>query len=89
MKTVGTVKNAPAPSLFELPSRDLPDIGPGFPLVHFPDATMPPRLRPRLAWIDNLRVALIVGVIAAHVATAYIIDFDWYYMERGPSQSAR
>jgi hypothetical protein len=30
----------------------------------------------RQAWIDNLRVAVIVGVIAAHVSTAYILDID-------------
>jgi glucan biosynthesis protein C len=39
----------------------------------------------RQAWIDNLRVAVIVGVIAAHVSTAYILDFDWYYEERTAS----
>jgi glucan biosynthesis protein C len=36
----------------------------------------------RRAWVDNLRVAVIVGVIAAHVSTAYILDIDWYYEER-------
>jgi glucan biosynthesis protein C len=39
----------------------------------------------RWAWVDNLRVAVIVGVIAAHVATAYILDIDWYYEERTPT----
>lgn len=39
----------------------------------------------RQAWIDNLRVAVIVGVIAAHVSTAYILDIDWYYEERTAS----
>jgi len=32
--------------------------------------------------MDNLRLVLIVGVIGAHVASAYVIDSDWYYMER-------
>jgi glucan biosynthesis protein C len=36
----------------------------------------------RRAWVDNLRVAVIVGVIAAHVSTAYVLDIDWYYEER-------
>jgi fucose 4-O-acetylase-like acetyltransferase len=36
----------------------------------------------RQAWVDNLRVAVIVGVIAAHVSTAYVLDIDWYYEER-------
>jgi glucan biosynthesis protein C len=39
----------------------------------------------RRAWVDNLRVAVIIGVIGAHVATAYILDIDWYYEERTPS----
>lgn len=37
---------------------------------------------PRRAWIDNLRVAVIAGVIVDHVATAYVLDIDWYYEER-------
>ncbi len=36
----------------------------------------------RFVWLDNLRVALIAGVIVAHVASTYVIDSDWYYMER-------
>jgi surface polysaccharide O-acyltransferase-like enzyme len=36
----------------------------------------------RWAWMDNLRVAVIAGVIVAHVATAYVLDIDWYYEER-------
>jgi peptidoglycan/LPS O-acetylase OafA/YrhL len=42
--------------------------------LHQPDA--------RHAWADNLRVALIIGVIGAHVGTTYILDVDWYYAER-------
>ncbi len=38
--------------------------------------------RQRLAWMDNLRVAVIVGVVVTHVATAYVLDSDWYYEER-------
>lgn len=38
------------------------------------------RTAPRLAWVDNLRVAAISGVIVVHTATAYLTDFaDWYY----------
>ena len=36
----------------------------------------------RHSWMDNLRVAVIVGVIITHVATAYVLDSDWYYEER-------
>lgn len=39
----------------------------------------------RRAWMDNLRVAIIAGVIVAHTATAYILDFPWYYEERTAS----
>jgi peptidoglycan/LPS O-acetylase OafA/YrhL len=36
----------------------------------------------RLAWVDNLRVAAIAGVIVVHTATAYVTDFaDWYYQD--------
>jgi len=34
----------------------------------------------REAWVDNLRVAAIAGVIVVHASTAYVADFaDWYY----------
>jgi glucans biosynthesis protein C len=36
----------------------------------------------RWAWMDNLRVVVIAGVIVEHVATAYVLDIDWYYEER-------
>jgi hypothetical protein len=39
-------------------------------------------IRSRYEWMDNLRLILIVGVIGAHIASAYVIDSDWYYMER-------
>jgi glucan biosynthesis protein C len=42
-------------------------------------------VRSRAAWVDNLRVALIAGVIVAHAATAYIVDVSWYYEERTTS----
>jgi glucans biosynthesis protein C len=36
--------------------------------------------------MDNLRVAVITGVIVLHAAaTAYILDIDWYYQERTTS----
>jgi hypothetical protein len=40
----------------------------------------------RLAWVDNLKVAVIAGVIVVHAAMAYLIDADWYYMERTTSE---
>jgi hypothetical protein len=40
----------------------------------------------RLAWVDNLKVAVIAGVIVVHAAMAYIIDADWYYQERTSSE---
>ncbi len=43
--------------------------------------------RPRSAWLDNLRVALIAGVITAHAATAYIVEVDWYFEERTTSEA--
>ena len=36
----------------------------------------------RWPWMDNLRVAVIVGAIVEHVGTAYVLDIDWYYVER-------
>ena len=39
----------------------------------------------RRAWIDNLRVSVIVGVIAAHVSLIYALDVGWYYEERTAS----
>jgi glucans biosynthesis protein C len=43
--------------------------------------TTPPRIG-RQPWADNLRIAIVVGVIVTHVATAYLIEVDWYYAER-------
>jgi fucose 4-O-acetylase-like acetyltransferase len=37
--------------------------------------------------LDNLRVVLIGGVITAHVATAYIVEVDWYFEERTTSEA--
>jgi peptidoglycan/LPS O-acetylase OafA/YrhL len=39
----------------------------------------------RWPWVDNLRVTVIAGVIVVHVATAYVLDSDWYYEERASS----
>ena len=36
----------------------------------------------RTAWVDNLRVVIIVGVIGAHVSLIYALDVGWYYQER-------
>lgn len=43
----------------------------------------------RSAWLDNLRVTLIAGVIVAHAATAYIVEVDWYYDERTTNEVVR
>lgn len=43
----------------------------------------------RRAWLDNLRVTLIAGVIVAHAATAYIVDVGWYYEERTTNEAVR
>jgi glucan biosynthesis protein C len=42
--------------------------------------------RPRQQWADNLRVAVIAGVIVLHTATAYLVGISgWYYEERTTS----
>jgi glucan biosynthesis protein C len=33
---------------------------------------------PRLAYLDNLKVLLVVGVIAVHAAITYGVDGSWY-----------
>lgn len=43
------------------------------------------RTREHEAWVDNLRVAVIAGVVVLHSATAYLGGADWYYMERTSS----
>jgi hypothetical protein len=43
----------------------------------------------RHAWIDNLRISVIVGVIGAHVALIYALDVGWYYQERTASTAAK
>jgi hypothetical protein len=40
----------------------------------------------RLVWVDNLKVAVIAGVVVVHAAMAYLIEADWYYTERTTSQ---
>lgn len=40
----------------------------------------------RLPWVDNLKVAVIAGVVVVHAAMAYVIDADWYYQERTSSE---
>lgn len=32
--------------------------------------------------MDNLRIAVIAGVVVTHVAITYVLDIDWYYEER-------
>lgn len=36
----------------------------------------------RRPWIDNLRVAVITGVIVVHVSATYAVQMPWYYEER-------
>ncbi|HEX6219664.1 MAG TPA: acyltransferase [Acidimicrobiia bacterium] len=43
----------------------------------------------REGWIDNLRVAIIVGVIGSHVSLLYALDVDFYYQERTAGEAAR
>jgi fucose 4-O-acetylase-like acetyltransferase len=43
----------------------------------------------REAWIDNLRVAVIVGVIGSHVSLIYALDVGWWYEERTASEVAK
>jgi len=43
----------------------------------------------RATWIDNLRVAIIVGVIGSHVSVIYALDVGWWYEERTASGIAQ
>ena len=40
---------------------------------------------PRVAWMDNLRVLVIAGVVVAHTSNAYLGGADWYYTQRTTS----
>jgi glucan biosynthesis protein C len=42
-----------------------------------------PRARPRLAYLDNARTALIVGVVTLHLGITYGAPAEWYYKEGG------
>jgi Acyltransferase family len=45
--------------------------------------------RPRLIFLDNLRILLITGVVVAHLIITYGNDLaEWYYMEDGPTVAA-
>ena len=39
----------------------------------------------RDAWVDHLRLVVVAGVIASHVAVIYALDVAWYYEERTAS----
>jgi hypothetical protein len=43
----------------------------------------------REAWIDKLRIAVIVGVIGSHVSLIYALDVGWWYEERTASEVAK
>jgi glucans biosynthesis protein C len=47
-------------------------------------AAVPVAATHRLAWMDNLRVAIISGMVLTHVGTTYVLDIGWYYEERDP-----
>ena len=42
-----------------------------------------PTTKPRLVYIDNLRTALITGVVLGHLAGSYVLDAGWMYVESG------
>jgi len=46
-------------------------------------AESPPTTKPRLVYIDNLRTALITGVVLGHLAGSYVLDAGWMYVESG------
>jgi fucose 4-O-acetylase-like acetyltransferase len=48
-----------------------------------PRAEARPLARPRLVYLDNLRTALIVGVVLAHLSITYGAPAEWYYKEGG------
>ena len=43
--------------------------------------------RPRMIYLDNLRMALITLVVLGHLAVTYGADFSWYYYEGGEVSS--
>jgi peptidoglycan/LPS O-acetylase OafA/YrhL len=43
----------------------------------------------RAAWIDSLRVAVIMGVIGSHVAVIYVLDVGWWYEEQTAGEIAK
>jgi glucans biosynthesis protein C len=60
-------------------------------MVHTAPAVAPAvseRPNRHAAWIDNLRVAIIVGVIGSHVAVIYALDVAWWYEERTAGEVA-
>ncbi|MBN1967160.1 MAG: hypothetical protein JW910_21075, partial [Anaerolineae bacterium] len=46
-----------------------------------------PAAKPRLFYLDNLRMALITGVILVHLSVTYGVDADWIYYEGGNASS--
>jgi hypothetical protein len=48
-------------------------------MVASPSLRSPLTSPARNAWIDDLRVAVVVGVIGAHVSIIYALDVGWYY----------
>jgi hypothetical protein len=43
----------------------------------------------REAWVDNLRVVVVTGVIGSHVSVIYALDVGWWYEERTASGLAQ
>jgi glucans biosynthesis protein C len=58
------------------------------PPLDTPTGTVEPAVS-RQAWIDNLRVVIIVGVIGAHVSLIYALDVGWYYEERTAGEATK
>ena len=50
-----------------------------------PRAVTVARAKPRLLYIDNVRMVLITLVVAGHLAVTYGVIGDWYYKEKGPT----
>jgi fucose 4-O-acetylase-like acetyltransferase len=57
-------------------------VAPGGSVIAEPDAG-------REAWIDILRLVVIVGVVGSHVAAIYALDISWYYEELTASEVAK
>jgi len=53
-----------------------------------PSVPTPPAAKPRLLYIDNLRIVLISMVVLLHLAITYGAEGDWFYNEQVPENIA-